>query len=222
MPDTIFAVLGSLDYHRAFWQAGWSPKWYRGVDMLDEVDAVVFTGGADVSPNVYGDGIHSNTVIDQSERDALEVSVFHHCVNLGIPMVGICRGAQLLTALSGGRLYQHVDGHLGVHKVVSALGETFDVNSTHHQMMHPFTAPHYELLAWARGLSTRYETGNKLKLSPVKKEYTKGGGLYVVEPEVVWYPHTLSLAIQYHPERMSPEQQAFRFFKEVINEKVLA
>ena len=56
---------------------------------------------------------------------------------LGISIIGICRGAQMLNVLHGGSLYQHVDKHTGNHIAEDWNGNKFNVTSTHHQQMIP-------------------------------------------------------------------------------------
>lgn len=162
-----------------------------------EPDLVCFTGGADVSPSLYGEEILPKTRID-TERDKVETKVFETYKN--IPKVGICRGGQLLNVLSGGRLWQHVNNHSGSHKCINLVRipntalsmKEILVTSTHHQMMRAGEKGVVIGISVAgnadRGLATEYLTASEDKTHP---RY---------DTEIVWYPETMSLCFQPHPE----------------------
>ena len=71
-----------------------------------DIDLIVFTGGEDVNPQYYGEQLGKYTHIN-SNRDNKEVDCFNRFRNV-VPMLGICRGNQLLTVLNGGKVIQHV------------------------------------------------------------------------------------------------------------------
>jgi gamma-glutamyl-gamma-aminobutyrate hydrolase PuuD len=100
-----------------------------------DFDLVGFTGGEDVSPELYG---HRNLGSHNSERrDAEEQEVYEIASDiLNIPMTGICRGSQFLNVQMGGTMVQNLkQSHGGgQHNMVSSDGETFEVTSSHHQM----------------------------------------------------------------------------------------
>ncbi len=75
---------------------------------LSLCDGVLFTGGADVSPHLYGEDPHSASGPFQPLRDAVEVSFAHKVLATDKPVMAICRGAQLLNAVLGGTLYQDI------------------------------------------------------------------------------------------------------------------
>lgn len=154
---------------------------------LEKDDVVVFEGGTDINPLLYDENPNSYTSPSDYARDAFEQEVFRQAVKKGIPMIGICRGAQLLCALSGGKLVQHVDGHGRDHIVEDRWsGEIYVVTSSHHQMMLPASAP-CDLIAWTKH-STKY-IGEYDK--EVDVEY---------DAEIVYFPETQCLCIQGHPE----------------------
>lgn len=94
-------------------------------------DVILFCGGADVSPQLYGEPASEETCANPS-RDEMCISIFSSAINK--PKLGICRGAQFLAVMLGGKLKQHIAGHVGnvVHKT-AVDGKTFEVNSDHHQ-----------------------------------------------------------------------------------------
>lgn len=160
---------------------------------LKDADIVVFTGGTDISPTIYGEQIlHSKTQRPDTARDNLEVRLY----NLGLAkrktLVGICRGAQLLNCLNGGKLFQHVDGHVGTtHGVryTDRSGDQYDivVTSDHHQMMRPGEGS--KVIGYAKK-STERNTA-------LAKFFRRDEE---IDPEIVWYPLTKTLCYQPHPE----------------------
>lgn len=172
-----------------------------------EIDALIIWGGEDISPSLYNDTPSDYTGASKllSRRDQLEAAAFYEAVKRGIPVIGICRGAQLVCALSGGRLIQHVNNHGVTHPMKTVDGRVLDTSSMHHQMMFPYDLPEasYELLAWAHpARSTKY-------LVSADNHEERGMELRE-EPEVVWFPLSKSLAIQGHPEfHRSPEKDPF-------------
>lgn len=108
----------------------------RKAKSIEEADLVVFTGGADVDPALYGEKPHHSTHISKS-RDERDIEAFNKCIKDGIPMFGVCRGLQFIHVMLGGTLYQDVDGHNRPHDFKDArTGVTYtQMSSVHHQMV---------------------------------------------------------------------------------------
>lgn len=172
-------------------------------DPYDTYDLAVFTGGADICPFLYGELPHK-TYNGYLVRDRHEVSAIHRA-RFGTPMVGICRGAQLLNAHAGGSMYQDVDGHHGNHDaVVVSNGQVVNINSIHHQMMIP--TAHAETIMKA-GVSRRKERNNTTIY--VKEEGLKALG----DPEALFIPHHNYLCFQAHPEYAHKGSDTRRVFE---------
>lgn len=186
-------------------------RWHTIVDTIEEADIVVFTGGADVSPAMYGQADHPTTQVDV-RRDRDDKYNFLKARRLGKPMVGICRGAQFLNVMCGGTLYQHVDNHFGRngdHMMVDLTsGAMFEVTSTHHQMMKPGSDA--DILGVASE-STVYEYMDEGK---VAKYYPERGE----DVEVLYYSKPNCLCFQGHPEFMPPNHVAQQYFFRLIQE----
>lgn len=103
---------------------------------LEEADVCVFTGGVDVDPALYGEERHKSTRFDVN-RDSADINTFLFCVERGIPMFGVCRGAQFLHVMMGGKLYQDVDNHHTAHPIFDVKAKTTieRASSVHHQMV---------------------------------------------------------------------------------------
>ena len=81
-------------------------------EVLDGLDGIVFTGGSDVDPALYGAAPHPTTVV-RPERDAAEALLMRAALAADLPLLGVCRGMQLLAVVSGGTLHQHLPDLLG-------------------------------------------------------------------------------------------------------------
>jgi putative glutamine amidotransferase len=81
--------------------------------VLDLVDALLLTGGADIDPAHYGAAPHPRTRPGAPERDAFELALARRAMQRGLPLLGICRGMQLLNVARGGTLHQHLPDVVG-------------------------------------------------------------------------------------------------------------
>jgi len=125
--------------------------------ILDVIDALVLSGGGDIDPSRYEGKRHeTNYSIDQ-ERDTLELELARRVIDSSIPTLGICRGAQILNVVQGGKLIEHIPDEVGVkvlhrapprepvtHGVKLKAGsrlsqilgrDQFDATSWHHQAL---------------------------------------------------------------------------------------
>lgn len=184
-----------------------------GINLMkhgfDNVDAIVLWGGEDISPTYYHEKAHSKTQNQgqPSRRDVNEWNAMKYAKIHGIPIIGVCRGAQFLCAFSGGKLVQHVNGHHREHNVMTVEGKLMNTSSCHHQMMYPWKTD-YQLLAWTTvKLSSVYQDQDDLEIADMTNKY---------EPEVVYFPKTRGLAIQGHPEWMEADDE----FVVWCNEKI--
>ena len=223
MNKTVF-VLGSRDYSLIFVKQGWNAvtfyqQPYR--HLHKKINLICFTGGRDVNTELYKELRHPNTEFPLYERDIAEIKVFNEAKDLDIPMVGICRGAQLGCVLSGGKLIQDINNHNQYHSITLHDGREMVVSSDHHQMMFPQGTNH-KMLAWSTELSSCYhgiDKDNKQydhKLPLIGFNNTKRK--FVQEPEVVFFPDTKFLAHQPHPEWMDSSTPYQKWFFETIHE----
>ncbi|GAB7189972.1 gamma-glutamyl-gamma-aminobutyrate hydrolase family protein [Kineococcus sp. NUM-3379] len=83
-----------------------APPW--SAQELADLDALVLTGGADVDPALYGQRPLPTTGTPQPARDGTEVALLRAALGSGLPVLGICRGAQVLNVALGGTLHQHL------------------------------------------------------------------------------------------------------------------
>lgn len=175
----------------------------------DKISLLVFTGGADISPCMYG-AAASKLTSCLPRRDIFEGIVYQKARELNLPMAGICRGAQLLCVMAGGRMCQHVTGHTEGHDAEIRDGRRMRVSSTHHQMMLP--PKNAVPIAWAATrLSRAYIGAGDRHLSPIPER----------EWEIVYFPNIRAVGMQYHPETMSDASDGFRLASELVNKFLL-
>lgn len=89
--------------------------------LLDRLDGLILAGGADIDPASYGAEPHAETRGTWPERDRFEIALARAALERDLPLLGICRGMQLLNVALGGTLDQHLPdsvGH-GIHRAVS-------------------------------------------------------------------------------------------------------
>lgn len=152
----------------------------------------IFWGGADIATSLYNQKpLTPEGSETLSERDKAEVLIYLYAKMHKIPVIGICRGAQLVHVLNHGKLWQHSIGHNNAdHKVTiihkNQYKEVVD-SSDHHQIM--IGQPNYE--GRILGFST-----HPTELLVGKNEWRTS--VYI--PEIIHYPASRSLCIQGHPE----------------------
>ena len=205
----LYTVGGDVDY------ASWFSNDKMGMSFvsdLDDADLVLFTGGEDINPSLYNEQKHFTTSCNL-KRDQKEIEIFQQALELNKKMIGICRGAQLLCALSGGKLIQNMQ-HPGSHDIVTLNLETKEidvilpVSSSHHQMMFPFNLnkEDYEILG--------YTNGGDLDNSSFPKENQNDD--IKIEVEIAWFKKTNTLCIQSHPEWLSNKSETVIYLQELL------
>ncbi len=82
-------------------------------ELLERLDALVLGGGADIDPASHGGEPHPETKGTNPERDRFEIALARRALERGMPVLGICRGMQILNVACGGSLDQHIPERLG-------------------------------------------------------------------------------------------------------------
>lgn len=185
----------------------------------EEYALVVFTGGHDVSPVLYGRSEHRSCGTSFG-RDSEEVIIAQVAIRHGIPLAGICRGSQFLCVMAGGRLVQDMTNHAGPnHNIIVDMPDgserTIEVTSSHHQMQYPFDLEEdqYEVIGASEyQRSSYYQMDATTKISADAADDDLAS-----EPDIVYYPKIKALAAQYHPEWMREDSDGFRTYEELAD-----
>jgi putative glutamine amidotransferase len=93
--------------------------------LLALIDGLVLAGGADIDPAFYGQEAQANTTDTVPVRDAFEIAMARAAIERDMPLLGICRGMQLLNVACGGTLLQHLPERFGHHEHRRVVG-SFD------------------------------------------------------------------------------------------------
>ena len=121
--------------------------------VLDGIDGLIITGGRDVDPGTYDHQAHPATDSPARDRDGWEFALLQEALRRRMPMLGICRGAQVLNVALGGTLHQHLPDLLGHNghqlgnaefstsavrtvagsRLAALIGESATVQCYHHQ-----------------------------------------------------------------------------------------
>lgn len=192
-------------YIQAIEEAGGVPvlvPLYSHAETLDTLrgrfDGLLLTGGGDVDPARYGEPAMPETQPPSHPRDEVEIAIVKAGLAERIPVMGICRGIQLLNVACGGTLYQDI------HAQIPGARNHNLTNRVRGSKTHPVTFEPASLLARATGV-TQHEV-NSFHHQAVKDP---GMGVRVIAraPDGVTeaiqiddYP--FAMAVQFHPERM--------------------
>lgn len=197
--------------------AGGTPVRITATDNKDlsSFDGFILTGGRDINPQNYGEAAALQDLQYDQDRDSFELEVVRYAVENQKPLLGICRGMQMLNIALGGSLYQEakealegfipsenllskIIGRRIVYinkqsKLYSILGEQerLRVNSIHHQAVN--------------------QVGRKLQV--VAREENKL--IQAVEPDSTC-DHPFLMGVQWHPELMLYTRHSRRLFEELI------
>ena len=185
--------------------------------LLDKLDGLVFAGGGDINPALYGGESHATVYLVDAERDTFELSLAKAAMTHTVPVLGICRGMQVLNVATGGDLIAHVPDQYGDHvlhrldqprrpiehpvqldpqaRLSRFLGATtVDVVSWHHQAVKTIAPTWRTVASAADGLIEALEHQQ----------------------------HPWMIAVQWHPElslNNPPHQQLFRALVQAAMEK---
>jgi gamma-glutamyl-gamma-aminobutyrate hydrolase PuuD len=201
-----YVVGGGFDYLRLMYQLGCD-----GAKGLDDADFVLFTGGEDVDPQLYGEVAMAKTYYN-SLRDAKEATIYRAALDREIPMVGICRGGQFLNVMNEGKMWQHVNNHTTPHIMRIEIPpfhkgnkrRTIMVTSTHHQMMIP--SDHAVVVGVSYEAFEKHAPGlSKLGCKHDDPDH-----------EVLFYDGTNCLCFQPHPEMKAAKPELVDFFEECL------
>lgn len=190
----ISTALVPYDYVAAVAQAGGRavllPPDDTDTDVLRALDGLVLAGGADISPELYGAEREPQTD-PAHDRDVAELNLARAALAQDFPVLGVCRGMQLLTVAAGGRLHQHLPDVLGNEQHRPARG----VYGAHEARLTPGSRI-FELMGDDLGIRCYHHQGVADPGTLIVTGHTEDG-----LPEAVEDPsRRFVLGVQWHPE----------------------
>lgn len=207
--ETEFAML-QRTYVDAVFRAGGLPVLFPPVDegaaqLLDTVDALVLTGGADIDPARYGAEPHEQTQGSRTARDAWELTLCELALERDLPLLAVCRGMQILNVALGGTLSQHLPDVVGHDGHRERLGAFSSVSVRLREGTRP---------AALLGAERKVPCSHHQAVDRVAAELDVVGRADDGTVEAVELPgHTFVLGVQWHPEE---DQSDVRLFEALV------
>jgi len=190
-------------------------------DLVDTIDGLLLTGGDDVAPESYGEeGIEDRRWPGDRFRDAYEIDLINECLEKDVPVLGICRGAQILNVALGGTMYQDITT-----QVPEAL--IHRSHELYHENVHEVD------IVPDTGLAALYPGVSRALINSVHhqglKDIAKDLAVEAISPadevvEAVRYSGNgrYLFGVQWHPEFVTEEQRARLLPTEPILDEFLA
>ncbi len=173
---------------------------FRPSQNIYTADMILYTGGADVDPQLYNEQPLPVTHYSP-KRDEEDMTCYKIARRANKFQVGICRGSQFLNVMNGGKMWQDVDNHTNEHLIEDCqTKEVFAASSTHHQQI--ILGRTAQLLAFCQESTQKTSYGKywSIDLGPS------------VDVEAYWYHESHCLGVQWHPE-YGPKECRDQFFK---------
>lgn len=182
---------------------------FERANTVEEADVVVFIGGEDINPKLYGEKAHRTTFFTD-DRDFQEEFFYRKAQKLNKVCFGICRGAQFLHAMNGGKLWQNVAGHGGPDHVIYDIDDDVYVTATslHHQMLQ-YNKDMDVIACTKEQVSTKFEEADSVLHVDADSE----DAAVELEIEAGCYAITQCFFVQGHPEIGSEQYRSWTMNK---------
>jgi putative glutamine amidotransferase len=182
--------------------------------IIRQLDGILFSGGGDIHPECYGGEMHPMVNRVDRDRDRVELDAIDQALSLGLPIMGICRGIQLINVAFGGSLYEDLTG-----QKPGAIQHDYSSEMPRHYLAHPIQVTPGSKLA-------EITKKPELKVNSMHHQGIKdlGRGLQVnadaldglIEAfEITGYP--FGMAVQWHPECLPDKPEMVKLFQAFID-----
>lgn len=174
-------------------------------ELADRLDGILFSGGTNIDPYRYGDTPDGNSGKIEYERDKFELELYSAAIKLDMPVLGICRGCQLLNVAAGGTLYRGVENHI----------QTADKDLASHDVEIMRDTPLYDIFKADRICVNSFHEQLCRDTGAMRVAGKAENGMV----EAIYMPgKRFVIGVQWHPERMymtnTHAAQLFRAFVE--------
>ncbi len=171
--------------------------------ILSGLDGLIITGGADINPSRYGQERGPHTAEPEDLRDSLEDSLLSAAREMGMPILGICRGAQMLNVHLGGTLHQHLPDVVGHdrYRVGDGVFHPEPMTITAGSLLHT-------ILGETEVAGHVYHHQAIDQVAPGLEVTARGFDGTIQAVEMVDYP--FGLAVQWHPEENLDDVRIFQ------------
>jgi putative glutamine amidotransferase len=167
--------------------------------ILPEVDGVLLTGGGDVDPVFYGEERHPTIHDAEPGRDEFEIDLARRAIDGDVPVLAICRGAQVLNVAAGGTLVQDIPSSVTselTHSVTEPTAQCHDIAVTPGTRLARALGPQVESSCACRVNSRHHQSVGKIGNGLVASATAPDGVVEAIEnPEA-----RFCIGVQWHPE----------------------
>lgn len=186
--------------------------------LLDHLDGLVMTGGADVAPSFYNEEVLNETVQIDSIRDIFDLSLIKMAADRNIPMLGICRGQQLMNVAFGGSLYQDIPTQISVSSINHK--QTTPIDTIEHQASLQKGSVMFDIFKQdvISVNSFHHQSVKEVAKDFKVTAHSADGVIEAIEA----YPNKAMLGLQWHPEGLiNNDSTMLEIFKFMINKAEL-
>ncbi|MEW6357130.1 MAG: gamma-glutamyl-gamma-aminobutyrate hydrolase family protein [Planctomycetota bacterium] len=180
--------------------------------ILDRLDGILFTGGADIRPERYGEPPHPKTKLVSERRETSDFLFAEEAIRRNMPVMAICYGCQVLNIAFGGTLYQDVPDQTKTDVTHAASGPPYP---RHRVRIEPGTKLAEILQAEELLANSSHHQAVKAVADPViVSARAEDGVVEAIESTA----HRFALGIQWHPERLIDEEKHLALFGAFVQE----
>lgn len=178
--------------------------------ILEWVDGILFAGGGDIDPAIYNGASHPTIYNVDSERDRFELTLAELALETDIPILGICRGLEILVVVSGGKLVTHLPDEFGetiIHRKEQSCPSEHSVQiASGTRLANIIGASEANIVSWHHQAASTIPENWRLAAQ------TSDGVIEALEHEY----HPWAFALQWHPELSLNDPRQQRIFRSFV------
>lgn len=168
--------------------------------ILDQVDGLIFSGGGDIDPAIYNGSSHLKIYNVDPERDFFELALAKLVLSTSIPVLGICRGLEVLVVATGGSLVSHIPDKFGeavVHRADQSHSVEHSVQIIPGSILSTIVGTTTKVMSW------HHQAASSVPLEWCITAHAADGVIEALEHK----HHPWAIAVQWHPELINNPQQ---------------